>query len=42
MAKPILYSDLTCSEIIYHFGKDHDAGKYWRQKKGATEDEMVR
>ena len=23
-------------------GKDPDAGKDWRQEKGATEDEMVR
>ena len=23
-------------------GKDPDAGKYWRQKKGMAEDEMVR
>ena len=24
------------------FGKDPDAGKGWRQKKGPAEDEMVR
>ena len=23
-------------------GKDPDAGKYWQQKKGVAEDEMVR
>ena len=26
----------------WHIEKDPDAGKDWRQKKGATEDEMVR
>ena len=25
-----------------HIGKDPDAGKDWRQKKGAAEDEMIR
>ena len=36
---PIFWSPNMKSRLI---GKDPDAGKDWRQKKGAAEDEMVR
>ena len=36
---PVLWPPDVKSQI---FGKDPDAGKDWRQKKGAAEDEMVR
>ena len=35
---PILWLPDASSKII---GKDPDAGRYWRQKKGTTENEMV-
>ena len=35
---PILWSPDAKSWLI---GKDHDAGKVWRQEKGITEDKMV-
>ena len=35
---PILWPPDAKNQLI---GKDSDAGKYWRQKKGMTEDEMV-
>ena len=35
---PILWLPDESSKI---FGKDPDAGKYWRQEKGTTENEMV-
>ena len=36
---PILWPPDANSQLI---GKDPDAGKDWRQKKGVAEDEMVR
>ena len=36
---PILWPPDAKNQLI---GKDLDAGKHWRQKKGAAEDEMAR